>query len=239
MKKSLLIAACCAFMGGCATMDHPVTLTDVAAPAQKFVVYQTKPDSYPGYLAAEGNDFSCRYGIHHQSVEEFVPPKAQVFAALLAQARPEAVSHQVVLERFDIFFNRRLHMLHILGRGGLGGVAGAMVGDANQKAARQNATVFTTDKLLVDADPEAKRNAGENQVGCDNEHEGEYFPSEISGGHDVVVTWLRFSVDGKPYHFRTFYQFQPDFDKAKIAAGIKEAMTLSVQAIAPRIELAH
>ena len=239
MNKSLLIAACCAFFGGCAVMDHPVTMADVAAPAQKFVVDQTKPDDYPGYLAGEGNDLSCRYGIHHQSVAEFAPPKADVFAALLAQARPDVVSHQVVLARFDVYFNRRLHMLHMVGSGGVGGAVGAIIGQTNEKAAHQNANVFTFDKLIVDADPENKRNPLQNQVGCDNEHEGEYFPSEISGGHDVVVTWLRFTVDGKPYYFRSFYQFQPDFDKAKIAAGIKEAMTLSVQAIAPRIELAH
>lgn len=239
MKKSLLIAAWCASLGGCAVMDHPVTMADIAPPAQKFVTDKTQPDDYPGFLAAEGNDFSCRYGIHHQSASEFSPPKAQVFAALLAQARPEIVSHQVELDRFDVYFNRRLHMLHMVGSGGVGGAVGAMIGAANEKAAKQNANVFTFDKLLVDADPETKRNGGENQVGCDNQHEGEYFPSEISGGHDVLVTWMRFTVDGKPYHFRTFYQFQPEFDKARISAGIKEAMTMSVQAVAPRIELSH
>lgn len=239
MNKILAIAACCAALGGCATLDHPVSMADVAAPAQKYVVDHTKADDYPGYLGGEGNDLSCRYGIHHQSVDEFSPPKAQVFAALLAQARPEIVSHAVVLDRFDIYFNRRLNMLHIVGAGGVGGAVGAMINQANQDAAHQNARVFTVDKLIVDGTPETDRYPGKNQVGCDNRHEGEYYPLEISGGHDVVVTWLQFTVDGKPYHYRTFYQFQPAFDKQKIAAGIKEAMTLSVQAIAPRIELAH
>jgi hypothetical protein len=239
MTRILIIALCGAVLAGCSTLDHPVSMAEVAPPAQKFVTDNTKPDDYPGYLAGEGNDFGCRYGIHHQATADFDPPKAQVFAALLARARPEILSHQVVLDRFDVYLNRRLHMLHILGSGGVGGAVGAAIGQANEGAARQNASVFAVDKLILDTDPETNRHPGQNQVGCDNQHEGEYYPSEISGGHDVVVTWLRFSVDGKPYHLRTFYQFQPEFDKARIAAGIKEAMTLSVQAVAPRIELAH
>lgn len=67
-------------------------------------------------------------------------------------------------------------------------------------------------------------------------NEGEYYPSEISGGHDVVITWLKFSVDGHPYYFRTFYQFQPD-NNDDIAAGIKSALRMSIQGIAPRIQL--
>jgi hypothetical protein len=80
------------------------------------------------------------------------------------------------------------------------------------------------------------RHPGENQVGCDNRHEGEYYPSEISGGHDVVVTWLKFTVDNQPYYFKTFYQFQPD-GKDQIMAGIREAVEMSINGIAPRIQL--
>lgn len=126
--------------------------------------------------------------------------------------------------------------LHVLGSGGVGGFVGAAIQDANEKAAHQNISVFAFDKVLIDSNPEVDRHAGENQVGCDNRHEGEYYPSEISGGHDVVVTWLKFTVDNQPYHFRIHYQFQPE-NKDQIAAGIQDALQMSIQGIAPRIQL--
>jgi hypothetical protein len=232
----VLALACAIAMGGCAAMDHKVILADLQQPSQPFVVDRTQPDSYPGFLGGEGNDLSCRYGIHHQSANEFSPPKAQLFAGLMTQALPSITSHKVVLERFDVYFNHRLHALHTLGAGGLGGTLGDAIREANERAAHQNITVFTFDKLLIDTNPDVDRHPGENQVGCDNRHEGEYYPSEISGGHDVVVTWLKFSVDGHPYDFRTYYQFQPE-GKDNVIAGIKDALQMSVQGIAPRIQL--
>ncbi len=62
------------------------------------------------------------------------------------------------------------------------------------------------------------------------------YPSEISGGHDVVVTWMKFTVDERPYYFRSFYQFTPE-GKVMIADGIKEALQMSVNGIAPKIKL--
>lgn len=237
--RTLVVAIVCAYTivtAGCAAMDHKVVLNDLQQPSRPFMVDQTKPDSYPGFLAAEGNDLSCRYGIHYQSANEFTPPKAQLFAGLMAQALPSITTHKVVLERFDVYYNHRLKALHTLGSGGLGGAVGFAIGDANQRAARQNSTVFTYDKLLIDTEPETDRHPGQNQVGCDNRHEGEYYPSEVSGGHDVIVTWLKFSVDGHPYYFRTYYQFQPE-GKDDVSTAIRSALQMSVQGVAPRIQL--
>lgn len=237
--RTLVVAIACAYTiatAGCAVMDHKVVLDELQQPAHQFIVDQTKPDSYPAFLGAEGNDLSCRYGIHYESAGELSPPKAQLFAGLMRQALPSITAHKVVLERFDVYYNHRLKALHVLGSGGLGGVVGGTIAGINDQAAHQNSTVFTFDKLLIDTQPDTDRHPGENQVGCDNRHEGEYYPSEISGGHDVVITWLKFSVDGHPYYFRTFYQFQPD-NNDDIAAGIKSALRMSVQGIAPRIQL--
>jgi hypothetical protein len=236
MRMALVAIACTVAMGGCAAMDNKVSMGDLQQPSQQFVVDRTPPDTYPGFLAAEGNDLSCRYGIHHESANELSPPKAQLFAALMAKVLPSITSHTVVLERFDVYYNHRLKALHVLGSGGVGGFVGAAIQDANEKAAHQNISVFTFDKVLIDSNPEVDRHAGENQVGCDNRHEGEYYPSEISGGHDVVVTWLKFTVDNQPYHFRIYYQFQPE-NKDQIAAGIQDALQMSIQGIAPRIQL--
>lgn len=223
-------------LSGCASLNNPVSFTDLQSSQQQYVVDQTAPDNYPGFMAAEGNDFSCRYGIHHESKEEFSPPKAQIFAALLSQALPQITSHKVVLQQFDVYYNHRLRSLGMLGSGGLGGVIGASIGQANEEAARQNMGVVVFDKLLIDTNPLVDRHPDQNQVGCNNAHEGEYYPSEISGGFDVVVSWLKFSVDDKPYYFRTFYQFQPA-NKADMIAGINEAIRMSVQGISQKIEL--
>jgi hypothetical protein len=236
MRLAVTMILCATGLTGCAVMNNQVKMDDLQKPSAPFLVDKTSPDSYPGFLAAEGNDLSCRYGIHHESAAEFSPQKAQVFAGLLAQALPSIVSHKVVLEQFDVYYNHRLTALHVLGSGGIGGVVGASIGDANDRAAHQNSSVFTVDKVLIDTDPEVNRHPGENQVGCDNRHEGEYYPSEISGGHDVIVTWMKFTVDARPYYFRSFYQFTPD-GKGMVADGIKEALQMFVNGIAPKIKL--
>jgi hypothetical protein len=236
MRSWVVAIACTISMAGCALQDHKVTVDGLQQQAPSFMVDQTKPDGYPVFLAGEGNDLSCRYGIHHESASEFSPPRAQLFAGLMVQALPSITTHKVVLERFDVYYNHRLRALHVLGSGGLGGIVGGMIQDANERAAHQNISVFTFDKLLIDTDPEKDRHPGENQVGCDNRHEGEYYPSEISGGHDVIVTWLKFAVDDHPYYFRTFYQFQPD-GKIDVSSGIKDALQMSIQGIAPRVQL--
>ena len=119
----------------------------------RYVVDKTKPDSYPGFLAAQGNDMSCRYGIHYQTAKEFSPPKAKMFAALLAQDLPSITSHRVVLERFDVYENNRLHALHAVGAA----MGGGLISAALESAAHQNKNVFTTDKLIVDTRPAADR----------------------------------------------------------------------------------
>jgi hypothetical protein len=195
-------------------------------------VDHTLPDSYPGFLIGEGNDLSCRYGIHFESRQEFNPPKVQMFADLLARALPQITTHRVVLERFDVYYNHRLEALGVLASG----ESHTVLGDELEKAAHQNQGLYFSDKLLIDTNPEVDRHPTKNQVGCTNSHEGEYYSEEISGGYDVVVSWFEFSVDGHPYEFRTFYQLQPK-DKAAIASGINEAIRMSVEQIAKKIKL--
>ncbi|MBI3479089.1 MAG: hypothetical protein HY016_01845 [Nitrosomonadales bacterium] len=232
MMRILLVALCGIVMTGCANMDNQISMGDLRQPSLQFVVDKTQPDNYSGYMAAEGNIYSCRFGIHYETKDEFSPPKAQIFAALIEKVSPTIISHDVILERFDVYYNHRLKALHIASATFGGGIIGSMA----EFSASQNKDVFTFDKLLIDTNPEKERHPGENHVGCDDAHEGEYYPSEISGGHDVVVTWLKFTVDNHPYYFRTYYQFQPD-NKEQIAAGVKEALQMSIKGIAPRLKL--
>lgn len=214
---------------GCVNFDHKISMTDLADPVSRYVVDQTEPDDYPGHMAAEANIYSCRFGIHHQSADEFDPPKAKIFASLLASYIPGITERRVVLRRFDVYHNERLKVLNKAGKGfgGAVGIAVAQVGNVNED-------VFTFKKLQIDTNPGSVVRAEENMVGCDKAREGEYYASEISGGHNVVVTWLQFDVDESAYHFRTFYQFQPQ-DRAAVAVGISEAIRMSIEGVASRV----
>jgi hypothetical protein len=227
--KSAIVGLFAIVLVGCASLDHKVAMTNLQQPSSHFLVDETKPDDYPSFAAGEGNIYSCRYGIHYQSADEFDPPKAEIFAALLAEQLPSIVNHNVELERFDVFLNQRLKYLHMVGRG-----MGGAVGEAIASVGTVNLNVYTFKKIQIDSSPGTVVHLEENMVGCDNAFEGEYYASEISGGHDVVVTWLKFRVDETTYHFKTYYQFQPA-DDVEATNGVAEAIRMSIEGIAPKI----
>ena len=228
--------ACCAALiiglSGCATLQHTVAMPGLRRFKSDYVVDQSRPDDYPSFLAGEGNIYSCRYGIHYETPGEFHPPRAQMFAALLAKSLPGIARHRVVLRRFDVYFNYRLAMLHIAG-----GAIGGIVGRAIAQSGEVNKNVFTFKKIILVTDPlQIKHDPKEHQVGCDNAHEGEYYASEITGGNDVVVTWLSFDVDKVPYQFESYYQLQPD-NQSSIALGIAEAIRMTIEGAATKVRL--
>lgn len=218
---------------GCASMRNDVVMSDLPPDTAAYLVDNTKPDRYPSFMAAEGNIYSCRYGIHHQSREEYSPPKAVMFGALLRREIPSIDQHHVELDRFDVYHNQRLKMLSIAGTG-----MGGFVGNEIARVGRVNESVFTFEKLQVDRNPGTFVIPEENMVGCDTASEGEYYASQISGGHDVVVTWIELRVDSVEHRLRTYYQFQPT-TKSVIASGIDDAIRMSVRAAARFIEEAR
>lgn len=64
--------------------------------------------------------------------------------------------------------------------------------------------------------------------------EGIIFASLAAAGHDVIFTWLVFSVDGQPYAFRSFYQYQPTV-KGDVATAIDDSDDETIEAVARRI----
>lgn len=229
MRVLATILAVCA-LTGCATIGNTVVMSDATDTLSDYLVDRTGPDNYPSFMAAEGNIYSCRYGIHHQSMEEFSPPKSVMFGSLLRKELPDISSRQVVLHRFDVYHNRRLRTLKIAGSG-MGGAIGSAISDVGNV----NKDVFSFEKLQVERNPGTFIIPEENMVGCDKAREGEYYASQISGGHDVIVTWLEFSVDSTEHKFRTFYQFQPP-TQADVAPGIDEAIRMSIRAVAKQIQ---
>jgi hypothetical protein len=237
MRRVILAMLFVSSATGCATMNHKVKYEQLDASPTSYVVDETKPDGYPGFLAAEGNIYSCRYGIHHQSQEEFEPPKVEVFAKLMAKYDPKVTSRRVVLQRFDVYYNHRLKAVAsgtAAAGGAVGGAVGASIQSSGQDAAAVNRNVFTFKKIVIDPDPLKKQDPTEHWVGCDDEHEGEYSAKTITGGSDVVVTWLQFTLDGKPYQFRSFYQFQPE-KNGDVEAAIAAAVALTIEGISPRV----
>jgi len=101
-------------------------------------------------------------------------------------------------------------------------------------AAAVNRDTFTFKKIVIDPDPLRKQDPTEHWVGCDNEHEGEYSAKTVTGGSDVVVTWLQFTIDGAPYQFRSFYQFHPE-KSGDVEAAISAAVAITIEGVSPRV----
>lgn len=211
-------------LSGCA----PKQVVHMDAPhagSLSFLEDATGEDDYPSILAGEGNIYSCRYGIHFYVKDEFVPPKAAVFADLLAESKPAIATHKVRLTRMDVYRNWRLRLLSGAGKS-MGGGVGYAIADSADKA---NNPTTTLDRFALTENPgDGRHGRTDNQIGCDGAGEGEYFASDVNGGRDVIVIWLEFDVDGRPYKFRSAYQFNydsvPGNDKA-VAEAIRETVT--------------
>ncbi|HET9033308.1 MAG TPA: hypothetical protein VFN25_10425, partial [Dokdonella sp.] len=136
--------------------------------------------------------------------------------------------------QFDVYRNYRLRSLS--GTRAMGGAIFTAVAGA---ADRKNSKALDLERFAIRSDPgDGRWNPDENQVGCDGRGEGEYYASEVNGGSDVVVIWLKFAVDDKLYSFRSAYQYH--FDEAASLTGedkIKEAIEMTIASIASKIVL--
>lgn len=233
MNRSALILMLLLPVTGCVSLP-PLAMSDLNAEDGSYVVDSTGKDRYPPFGAAEGNIYSCRAGIRHIGFERFVPPKAATFGALMVKARPEVASRRVVLEQFDVYQNYRLRSLS--GTRAMGGAVFAAVAGAADK---KNNKASDLENFSIRENPgEGRWKTGENQVGCDGRGEGEYYASEANGGHDVIVTWLKFTVDGTPYHFRSAYQYQFDESTSKTADDkVRVAIELTIASVASALRL--
>jgi hypothetical protein len=218
------------FATGCMPKRN-LAVHDLPAIASPFVEDRTLPDSYPGFGAGEGNIYSCRYGISIVRADEFVPPKARMFEALLARERPAIEQHRVVLHRFDVYNNTRLKMQTMVGE-----VMGGWLGHSLASGARRaGGDHFVSERMIVDVNPESfEPPEDEKAVGCEGRDEGEYFASRVSSGHSVIVTWLKFDVDEHAFHVRTYFQHQAETPEERDSA-VSEAARLSVKAAAMEI----
>ena len=236
MNRTLAVSAAMLVMisiSACGTLPK-LQMAELQGLDGSFVVDKTKPDSYPAVGLAEGNIYSCRAGIRFIKQERFDPPKAVTFGALLAKAKPELASHRVVLERFDVYQNQRLRTLSASGAAG-GLILAAVASAADNK----NNKAMDLENFSLKSNPgDGRWKPRENQVGCDGRKEGEYYASEVNRGHDVVVTWLEFTVDGTPYSFRSAYQYQFDDTSSRTADDkVFQAIDLTVTAVASEILL--
>jgi hypothetical protein len=169
-----------------------------------YVRDETGSDNYPSFVAGEGNIYGCRYGIHAYARSEFDPPKQEMFAKLVAKEHPSIVSHDVRLKRFDVYRNYRARLVQNVGNS-MGGVI--VPGEAKKMEAQHSPTAISEPFSFQQVQGNGRGDATENQIGCDGAGEGEYFPSLVEPHNDVIVIWLRFTVDGVPYSFRSMLQF--------------------------------
>lgn len=142
---SVLVAA---GISGCSSLKNNVVMPHVSAAQAEYVIDHTTSDDYPSFMVAEGNIYSCRYGIHHQSLAEFSPSKVAIFGSILRQQLPSAAQHKVVLTRFDVYHNQQLKLLRMTGSA-LGGVFEIYF----TERASVNDGVFGAEKFQVERDP--------------------------------------------------------------------------------------
>ena len=225
------LALCAALLASGCMPQRMVKMSPAPGAVASFVKDSTQAGKYPASGAGELNIYSCRYGIAMQADAEFDPPKARMFELLLAEALPGIEGRNVVLHRFDLYDNQRLKLLAMAGSG-MGGIIGHSIAAS---AHRASGSRFVLDRLIVHVDPDQGYvPEDENPIGCNGRGEGEYFASEISAGHSVLVTWLRFDVDGTQYHLRTFYQHQSE-SAVQLQDAKLDALRLSIHAAAEQI----
>lgn len=225
------LALTCFALVGCGPPPKIIKMNSQPGQVIASVTDATAKDSYPAFAIGEGNIYSCRCGIHHYDKSEFVPPKAQMFGEMLTKANPAAKEHAIVLEQFDVYLNWRLRLLSGAGKSQGGGLGMAVAGYADA----QNNPTATLPPFTIQENPgNGRSDPNQNEIGCDGAGEGEYYPSQINGGSDVIVTWLKFSVDGKPYSYRSTYGFHFDAPGASEEAA-RKAIQLTIEAAAQRI----
>ncbi|WP_152982485.1 hypothetical protein [Stenotrophomonas humi] len=212
-------------LNGCAAnLRRDLVVPNLAQPAAPFVVDATTQDEKRAFLAAEGNIYSCWYGIHQLSQKEFTPPKAKMFESMLAGAVPEVVTHRVVLERFDVFHNVQGN----LSRSARTAASAVLY----MNPANYIVRVDPSESFWFERDPYARR--GGRAVGCMEGEDGSYFERDVITGHAVIVVWVKFRVDDVPFAFKSYYQHQA-IDKASVAQATDVALKETMQGVAEKL----
>lgn len=226
-------------ISGCTTLQK-VDMSDLPSADREFVTSKIEADNYPGFLTGEGNIYSCRYGIHYMREKEFEPSKSQIFSGLLTKYLPESSGHEVTLNRFDVYYNWRLRALEAAGPAvgaALGGVLGAAIGSEISNSANQKQGTFVFEDLVIELDPEnIPVDEDARYVGCKGKHEGDYKVGLVSGGHDVVITWLNFNIGAQKYSYKTYYQTQLD-ESGGMPQSVEAALEKTFAAISENIVL--
>lgn len=86
--RGLALMLALASLVGCVSLPELV-MSDLGPVDGTYVIDESVPDRYPGVALAEGNIYSCRFGIAHIRRDRMRPPVADTFGALLAKEKPE------------------------------------------------------------------------------------------------------------------------------------------------------
>ena len=236
MNRLLLILTVC-LTSGCAGIKHHIFIPGVEAPKESYVENHLQKDNYPGFLAAEGNIYSCRYGIHFMSHSELPHPKDVIFASMFAKYHPEITKHKIKLHRFDIYYNWRIRALKNAAPAvgaAVGGVLGSTIQSSIDGYANTLHGSYVYEDLLVEVNPEKMEVKDEDKfVGCRKRDEGEYLAGVVSKGHDVVVSRFKFELDGTEYSFKTYHQT----NWGTINDAVNRALRMSFKAMGERLPI--
>jgi len=162
----------------------------------------TEPDSYPGFMVAEGNIYSCRYGIHHQSQEEFDPPKAQVFATLLARNVPGVTSREGGPPALRRLLQTTASRLSASAAPRSAAPSGPASGVRPRPRPSSGGTFMFQNPRHRPRTPLRKQDPGERWIGCDDEGTRASIRPRWWAGGDVVCDLVAVhGRQGPPYHY--------------------------------------
>lgn len=179
-KRVCLLILFMAVLSGC-SINPPQTLGLPGQPqGSAFVKDNRQALNYPGFLAGEGNIYSCHYGIAYLGKDLLTPDPLSILEYHLAQHHPDIATRNVTLNRFDIFYNWKEPLMGVAKNAAAGALTGA-TGDS--WTARQGPMTGPV-------------------IGCEDEELGEYYRSEVPIGNPAMVTYLELVVDDRSVKIR-------------------------------------
>jgi hypothetical protein len=162
------------------------------------------------FLSAQGNIYSCLYGISRIKESETLPERLDYLRSVINGSSVQDAVHVITITRFDIYVNSQAELKDSMPSTitpASGSFAAGAVQGAVGAAAKHNGAV----------------------VGCEGTDTGEYAADEREEHGRPVIVYLDGEADGKPFKIRqiVFSKDANGFDKIHLSSEVQECIALA------------
>lgn len=218
MRQVLLIVAGALTLVMCGCASLPVAqIPTVAIPQADKVLFEDQrvsPSAGP-FLFAEGNVYSCHYGIKKIGDGAMQPDRMTALHSYLDnRVFKDGKPHTVIVTRFDIYWNQ-----HVTGERGVFGLAGEAISSSG---------------YVIGC-----KGAEEGEYYSSEVPSPEYYASGTPGkfNYSAIVIYLRSKIDGQEYNVRTVYPVLEDSDtKSRWPANLTAAVDKAFATLGSMVE---